>query len=185
MALAAVMLPPTSSPAKDAGTPPPPAPARQPSVFQKTDTDGDGNIAAAEFQAHRDARFKDMDANSDGVVVTEEYAAFFCGANARADKEAKPARTEETTLFETMDANDNGFVTAPECVVYRIVIFRQLDANGDGKLTPEEFAAGASKRFTAMDADKDNTVAKEEFDAVGVNKERGSRASETNLPVAR
>ena len=52
------------------------------------------------------------------------------------------------------------------------------------QLTPEEFAAGANKRFTAMDANKDNQVAKEEFDVTGVNKSRGSRASETNLPVA-
>lgn len=204
MAGAVVMMLATGSLAEDTGA----TPARQPTVFQKMDTNGDGNIAAAEFQTRRDAwfkeidadgdgkltadefakdqqgRFKDMDANNDGVVVTGEYIAFFCGADAKADKKAKPTKTDKPTLFETIDVNDNGFVTVPECIVYRIAIFRQLDANGDGKLTPEEFAAGANKRFTAMDANKDNTVAKEEFDATGVNKARGSRASETNLPVA-
>ena len=208
MAGAIVMTLATGSLAEDTGATPTAFPAKQPTVFQKMDTNGDGNIAAAEFQTRRDAwfkeidadgdgkltadefakdqqgRFKDMDANSEGVVVTEEYIAFFCGADTRADKKAKPTKTDKPTLFETMDANDDGFVTVPECIVYRIAIFRQLDANGDGKLTPEEFAAGANKRFTAMDANKDNTVAKEEFDATGVNKARGSRASETNLPVA-
>ncbi len=93
MAGAIVITLATGSLAEDTGVPP----ARQPTVFQKMDTNGDGNIAAAEFQARRDAwfkeidadgngkltadefakdqqgRFKDMDANRDGVVVTEEY----------------------------------------------------------------------------------------------------------------
>jgi hypothetical protein len=58
-----------------------------------------------------------MDANRDGVVVMEEYAAFFCGPDAKADNAAKPAKTDKPTLFETMDTNDDGFVTVPECAV--------------------------------------------------------------------
>jgi len=183
--------------------------ARQPSVFQKMDADGDGHITATEFQAHRaawfkeidadgdgkltadefakdqQARFKGMDANGNGVVVAEEYTAFFGGPEARIDKEAPPTRIDKSTLFETMDVNNDGNVTVPECVAYRVAIFRQLDTNGDGKLTPEELAAEAEKRFAAMDANKDHTIAQDEFDATGVNKPRASLAPETNRPAAK
>lgn len=207
MAGAAVLTLATSGLAENAGTPP--VPAKQTSVFQKMDPNGDGNIATSEFQARREAwfkeidangngkltadelakdqqgRFKDMDVNGDGVVVMEEYVAFFCGPNAKTDKEAKPTNADKTTLFDAMDADNDGFVTVSECMVYRIVIFRQLDANGDGKLTPEEFVVGSSKLFAVMDLNKDNMVTKDEFDSTGVNKSRGIRASETNLPVAK
>ncbi|MFA5043433.1 MAG: hypothetical protein WC381_08800 [Kiritimatiellia bacterium] len=207
MAGAAIMMLATGSLAEDSCATPAAAPVGRQAIFQKTDTNGDGNVSSDEFQAGQNVWFKEMDANGDGkltadefakdhqgwfnemdashdgVVVMEEYIVFFCGSNAKADKDSKPAGTGKPTLFETTDANDDGFVTVPECVVYRIAIFRQLDANGDGKLTPEEYAAGANKRFTAMDLNKDNAIAKDEFDATMVNKSRGSRAPETNLPV--
>jgi Ca2+-binding EF-hand superfamily protein len=184
-------------------------PVRQPSTFQRMDADGNGKVAVAEFLALRNAWFKqmdgngdgklttdeyvkrrqawfrDMDSNGDGAVVMEEWIVFLCGPAAKLDKEVRKARNDKSTLFETMDADDDGFVVVSELTNYIVVVFRQIDANGDGKLTPEEFADDAGKRFAAMDADRDNMVPKVEFDALSHDKKRGVRAPETNLPAAK
>jgi hypothetical protein len=44
-------------------------------MFEKMDTDGDGQISRAEFDAFHGERFNKMDANSDGYITTEEAAA--------------------------------------------------------------------------------------------------------------
>ena len=41
-------------------------------MFEKHDTNGDGQISEAEFLAHAKEKFTKMDANSDGVVTKEE-----------------------------------------------------------------------------------------------------------------
>lgn len=41
-------------------------------MLQKIDTDGDGAISEKEFMAFHEARFKEMDNNSDGKITKEE-----------------------------------------------------------------------------------------------------------------
>jgi len=44
-------------------------------MLKKMDTDNDGRVTRAEFNAGTDARFKAMDKNNDGVITTEEIQA--------------------------------------------------------------------------------------------------------------
>jgi Ca2+-binding EF-hand superfamily protein len=49
--------------------------ARQQQMHQRLkeiDTDGDGNISKAEFQAHGDKKFAKMDINGDGLISPDE-----------------------------------------------------------------------------------------------------------------
>jgi len=63
-------------------TAPPPAPAPQQqsgSIFDTLDANKDGNLAQAEADAHPTVaqHFKEADANGDGALSREEFAAAF------------------------------------------------------------------------------------------------------------
>jgi len=73
--------------------------------FDKIDTNHNGQISLAEFQAQQklsvnpakaDARFKELDANKDGVVSAVEY------------------RNETLSQFDKLDTNKDGVVSAAE-----------------------------------------------------------------------
>lgn len=44
-------------------------------MFKKMDTNGDGKVSKAEFDAHKDAMFADADTNKDGMLSEEELRA--------------------------------------------------------------------------------------------------------------
>jgi Ca2+-binding EF-hand superfamily protein len=48
---------------------------------------------------------------------------------------------------------------------HKDAMFQMMDSNGDGKISAEEHEAGAKKMFQMMDADKDGKVTASEMDA--------------------
>lgn len=91
---------------------------------------GEG-MSLADFQAAGRQRILRADANRDGRISKEEWAA------ARKNAKRDPAR-----LFGRLDANGDGQLDASELDALLARRFQRLDANGDGVLTQEERQAG-------------------------------------------
>lgn len=105
-------------------------------MFKQADADGDGKVTQEEFAAFRAARFAAADADGDGKLSPEEMEA------------AREARRMERV---------QGMVA-------------RLDTDGDGLLSAEELAAGAPERgpeamFGMLDADEDGALTMEEIQA--------------------
>jgi hypothetical protein len=103
-----------------------------------------------------------MDTNADGKIAPDEHAA---GA---------------ARMFETMDADRNGTVTAAEMTAAHQRVTGQkavagsmsssekikvIDGDGDGALTAAEHAAGSRMMFERMDVDRDGFVTAAELAA--------------------
>lgn len=84
---------------------------------------GDGPTTLSEMQTRSDRRFDRMDANSDGVITTDEMG----------DGDGRGAR-----MMDRADANNDGRITRAEMQAGTQAMFRIMDANGDGKVTEEE-----------------------------------------------
>lgn len=91
---------------------------------------GEG-AALADFQAAGRQRMLRADANGDGKISKEEWAA------ARKNAKRDPAR-----MFGRLDANGDGLLEASELNTLLARRFQRLDADGDGRLTQEERQAG-------------------------------------------
>jgi Ca2+-binding EF-hand superfamily protein len=106
-----------------------------------------------------DVQFSVMDTNRDAKLSPDEHAA---GAR---------------KMFDTMDANKDGNVTAAEMDTAHEKVAGQkatkadlssaekikvIDSNGDGILSADEHAAGSKMMFDKMDANKDGFVSKAE-----------------------
>jgi Ca2+-binding EF-hand superfamily protein len=98
--------------------------------FKDMDTDGDGMVSKAEYDANHDKHFKEMDTNGDGKLSPDEMRA--------GHKDA--ANESMQKRFEDADANHDGVLTREETkkipMLYRH--FDEMDANHDGKVTREE-----------------------------------------------
>jgi len=115
-----------------------------------------------------------------GVFVILGWAMGAGAPAVRADEQA-PGKFMER-LFQRLDSNGDGVVTADEIQAFEHRLFARLDANHDGVLTAEEFAArrtgkqdaadvpqksaaARGRRFAAMDTDGDGRVTADEFAA--------------------
>jgi Ca2+-binding EF-hand superfamily protein len=122
-----------------AGTTPATAPApatnhaewRQ-QFFDKIDTNHDGTISRAEYQAWIDGRFAKLDANGDGVVNADEVASSPMAAE-RVQKRAEG-------FVNRYDASGNGQVSKADFEAKEMQRFDRL-SNGADSITEEEFAA--------------------------------------------
>lgn len=99
-------------------------------IIKEMDTNGDGEIARAEFDAFHANRFKEMDTNGDGKITPDEI-------KAERDKILKNGKDKR---FDAADANHDGVLTRAETkktpMLYRH--FDEMDVNQDGKVTREE-----------------------------------------------
>ena len=79
-------------------------------------------------------------------------------------------------MFEAMDANHDGKVTADEMTAAQPKVgsksgmssadkIKAIDTNGDGVLSAEEHVAGSTMMFEKMDKNRDGQLTKGEFTA--------------------
>src|SRR5581483_5597996 len=81
-----------------------PRPARQTSGIMRYDTNKDGFVDRAEWDAGQEARFKDLDTNHDGKLTKEEL---FAQSRSTSDR----AVERQEAFFRRMDRDHDGFVS--------------------------------------------------------------------------
>ena len=122
----------------------------QRALWGRLDTDGDGQISAAEsaVDAEFNAGFQAMDSNDDGLVTDAEYQ-----VAARSD-------------LGTGQAQGGVNAAAHSTASVRDVVAR-LDTNADGAISANEAQAdaGFNANFATVDADSDGTVSSQEYQA--------------------
>lgn len=99
-------------------------------LFEKADTNRDGRVTRAEFDAARAARFQEMDRNGDGVVSREDFkrlARFRPEAMKRIDQ-----------FIAQGDTNGDARLTLAELRNAPARIFDRLDTDGDGAVDQAE-----------------------------------------------
>lgn len=119
--------------------------------FATLDTDGDGSLTAADFEARFAARFSEMDTDGDGKASQEEMVAH---AAAEAVKRAEARARERAAghaarMIERLDTDKDGALSAEE-----------MQAMGEGR----RGRGGPERMLERLDTDKDGAVSEAEFD---------------------
>jgi Ca2+-binding EF-hand superfamily protein len=102
-------------------------------LLKKLDTDGDGKISLAEFQAGAAARFSAADAQHTGNLTAAELA-----SSPQAEKHNLRAAN---MLVHHMDTAHKGYLTQDDFVTAAQQRFAKLDTQGTGKLTADQLVA--------------------------------------------
>jgi len=107
-------------------------PAGPATMMSRLDTDGDGMVSQAEFDAGRPDRFATADTDGDGQVSAEEFqtAALAAIEQRRLQRIAR--------MFDRLDADHDGVLTEQEAQAPASSMFARMDDNGDGQISPEE-----------------------------------------------
>jgi hypothetical protein len=115
-------------------------------AFARMDANSDGKIDDADRAARQKARFDRIDADDNGALSYEEFAAQHGKHDGqRAGRGDRP---------EGHRMAMRGGMRGPHMMGMRA----NADADSDGTLTQAEFTAAALARFDAADADKNGTV---------------------------
>ncbi|MFP7569939.1 EF-hand domain-containing protein [Marivita sp. S2033] len=104
---------------------------RRAEMFQQMDADGDGSISAEEFAANGD-RFSRADTDGDGMLTVEEIVA---GSQDRAKRMAEQ-------MIERMDTDGDGALSQDEIEARGNPdrMFDRMDSNNDDMISKDEFA---------------------------------------------
>lgn len=98
-----------------------------------------------QFQtANGDKMFARLDANKDGKISPEEFAAFR-EQNAKVDATATKAGKRGQRMFARFDKDKDGALSRAEANGVLAWRFKRMDANSDGVLTLEELQAKHGK----------------------------------------
>lgn len=117
------------------------------------DTNKDGQVTRAEFDAVRTARFAVTDTNKDGWVSDAEYLAEYS------------VRLEQELAASTMTDAKKAEERVRQ-VRQTHVRFGALDTDKDGKMQKSEYDFSGNRAFTGWDHDKDGVVTLADVTAV-------------------
>jgi Ca2+-binding EF-hand superfamily protein len=112
-------------------------PARANSGIMRYDTNKDGVVERAEWKAGQETRFKRLDTNGDGKLGQEElFARTPAVGNSVLPTDRQAER--QTTYFQRLDADKDGFVSFAEFMVEADRNFARCDLNKDGRTDTAE-----------------------------------------------
>jgi len=155
--------------------------------FDALDTNRDGKLAADELPPERKDSILRADANKDGAVTFEEFAArsrqflvrrvevefkaLDTDGDGKLTKAEVDAARGKPTLLLIADANKDGVVTKEELAKAFTSrggqvsdrVFEALDADKDGKISAAEWQAAGERRFARLDRNKDGAVTADEL----------------------
>ena len=108
-------------------------------MLKKMDSNGDGTLSRAEFDAFHLKHFDELDANKDGKITLEEMKTGHKGMSEKGMGKAKG--------FDEVDTNKDGALSRQETEKMPMLSkrFDEMDANHDGKVTREEMGAAMKK----------------------------------------
>ena len=87
-------------------------------------------------------RFKNMDADSNGSISSEEFTASAQKRASREGTEFKPRRA--SNMFAKTDANGDGAVSLDELRARALAMFDARDSNKNGKIDADEVSPAAT-----------------------------------------
>jgi Ca2+-binding EF-hand superfamily protein len=103
-----------------------------------------GPMSKADYMARGKAQFEAGDANHDGAITKEELNAVMTSQMGSA-----PPQNVLDGIFNALDTDHDGKITAAEADKLRNDSFDKADANHDGTLTPEEIEAARAAAMAA------------------------------------
>ncbi len=108
-----------------------PRPDRQNSGIMRYDTNNDGFVDRAEWNAGQEARFKELDTNHDGKLTKEEL---FAQSRSTSDRTLE----RQDAFFRRMDRDHDGFVSQDEFMAQAARNFARCDLDKDGRTNTAE-----------------------------------------------
>jgi len=111
------------------------------SLFSRLDTNGDGSISIAEFNAFNARHFKNLDTNKDGKITPDELQAVQHQTAQSPEMGHGNVTTHLDMRFNAADANHDGGLDRAEAKDMPMLskYFDEVDANKDGKVTRQEY----------------------------------------------
>jgi EF-hand domain pair len=132
---AALLLPLPALAAPDTPTAPK---ARASSGLMRYDTNGDGAVDRAEWDAGQEARFKQLDTDKDGRLSQDELFARTPSSDRNNVLPTDRQVQRQSIYFKLMDANKDGFVSKAEFLAQAAKNFERCDLDHDGRITTAE-----------------------------------------------
>ena len=119
---------------------------KKPMGMGPVDANNDGTVSTTEAMGAADKQFSHLDANKDGKITKDEFAAGGKAALAKAppkflEKNKDKIEASRKKRFEMLDAEKSGKITKVEMQADMQARHKKMDSNGDGNVTKDELVA--------------------------------------------
>ena len=152
---AAFLLPLPALAAPDMPAPSPTQSKPRPSSgLMRYDTNGDGVVDRAEWDAGQEARFKQLDTDKDGKLTQDELFGRTPSADRNNVLPTDRQVQRQSSYFRLMDTDRDGFVSKAEFMAQAERNFQRCDLNKDGRINTAE-CRQALRRQPAQPANAD------------------------------
>ena len=151
-------------------------PHRAMDMLFSADANNDGAVTRQEFDAGRDAHFRQIDANNDNQLAHDEMRAAHGrhGGEHHLGGHRGGHRGGPGEHLDHADANNDGAITREEFLARPAQMFARLDADNNGVISQDERPQGRDRAgrhlhgsHDRLDSDGNGQLSREEFAAMG------------------